>query len=83
MPKINHQILVWACRQASLSPDEACSALKLSDGKKETALEKLAGYETGVKEPSRAMLREMARSRGFIGKYSGGYPFKSEALFRM
>ncbi|MCU7878963.1 MAG: ImmA/IrrE family metallo-endopeptidase [Candidatus Thiodiazotropha sp. (ex Lucinoma borealis)] len=62
MPKINHQILVWARNQASLSPDEACSALKLSDGKKETALEKLAGYETGTKEPSRAMLREMART---------------------
>jgi hypothetical protein len=31
MPKINHQLLVWARKEASLSTDEACSALKLND----------------------------------------------------
>ena len=61
MPAVNPEILVWARETAGLSPEEAVRKLAISDTRKGAALERLAGYESGAEDPSRALLARMAK----------------------
>ena len=62
MPKINHEILSWAREKAGLSPENAAYKLQIRDSIKANAQEKLAAYEDGTTEPSRAMLLKMSKT---------------------
>lgn len=61
MPKIKHTILSWARETAKLSIEEAARKLAIKDGKAASAVEKLAAYEDGTKEPSRSLLLRMSK----------------------
>lgn len=61
MPKVKHSILEWARKNSKLSPEEAAKKLGLKDDKKLRAEEKLLGYESGEKEPSRSLLLRMSK----------------------
>jgi Zn-dependent peptidase ImmA (M78 family)/transcriptional regulator with XRE-family HTH domain len=53
MPRVNPEILRWARETAALALDEAAHKLGLSD-------DRLAEFERGAREPSRAVLVKMA-----------------------
>lgn len=59
---LNPQILTWARDTAGLSVDEAAHALKFKDVRDRTAVERLQSMEAGNEEPSRSVLRNMART---------------------
>lgn len=61
MPKVKNTILVWARKNSKLSPEEAAKRLGLRDDKKLRADEKLLGYESGEREPSRSLLLRMSK----------------------
>ena len=61
MPRVNPQILAWARETAGLSQVEAASKLGFSDGKRASAVSKLAALETGEAEPTRPQLVRMAQ----------------------
>ena len=61
MPTVNPEILVWARETAGLMPEEATKKLAIRDTKKATALERLAGYESGAEDPSRSLLLKMSK----------------------
>ena len=52
MPKVNPAIMVWARETASLTQEEAARKLGLRDSSRSSAVEKLARFECGQKEPS-------------------------------
>jgi Zn-dependent peptidase ImmA (M78 family) len=58
---LNPQILTWARETADLSIDEAAHALKFKDTRDRTAAERLRAMEAGEEEPSRSVLRSMAK----------------------
>lgn len=80
MPAVNPEILVWARETAGLSPEEAVRKLAIRDTKKAAALQRLAGYETGEEEPSRPLLRKMARQyrRPLVAFYLPAPPPKGD-----
>jgi len=61
MPKVKHIILEWARTNSKLSIEEATKKLNIIDGKKFSAVEKLAAFESGEQEPSRPLLLRMAK----------------------
>jgi len=61
MPKVKHTILQWARENSVLSIEEATHKLNLKDSKKMSAVEKLAAFECGDKEPSRSLLLRMSK----------------------
>lgn len=61
MPKVSPDILIWARETAQLDLESAARKLQIQDSAKSSASEKLALYEEGLKEPSRAMLLKMAK----------------------
>lgn len=61
MPKIEHTILPWARDTAGLSIEDAAHKLGIKDGKAAGASEKLLAFESGDKEPSRALLLKMSK----------------------
>ena len=61
MPAVNPEILVWARETAGLTPQEAVRKLAIRDTRKATALDRLAGYETGAEDPSRPLLTRMSK----------------------
>ncbi len=61
MPKIKHAILKWAWEASNYSIENAAHKLGLSDSKISSAVEKLAAYENGEKEPSRSSLIRMSK----------------------
>lgn len=61
MPKIKHTILKWARETSNYSIENAAHKLGLSDSKISSAVEKLAAYENGEKEPSRSLLIRMSK----------------------
>ena len=61
MPAVNPEILVWARETAGLTQDEAAKRLDIRDTKKATALDRLAGYESGEEDPSRPLLVRMSK----------------------
>jgi Zn-dependent peptidase ImmA (M78 family) len=61
MPTVNPAILVWARKTAGLSPESAAAALGMKDRHNRSAVERLAAYESGDREPSRPLLLKMAQ----------------------
>lgn len=61
MPKVKHTILEWARKNSKLSLEEAAQKLNIIDGKKRSAVEKLAIFESGKQEPSRPLLLRMSK----------------------
>lgn len=61
MPAVNPEILVWARETAGLTPQEAVRKLGIRDTRKSTALDRLAGYESGAEDPSRPLLTRMSK----------------------
>lgn len=61
MPKIKPEILKWARENSLLSMEDAARKLNIVDGKKMSAIEKLNAFESGDKEPSRALLLRMSK----------------------
>src|SRR5215470_8525273 len=77
MPRVNPEILRWARETAGLSPDEAARKLGMSG---ETAIDRLAALEKGVRDPTRAMLANMAEKyhRPLLTFYLPKPPLKSD-----
>jgi len=77
MPRVNPEILKWARETAGLSPDEAARKLGMSG---ETAIDRLAALEKGVRDPTRAMLANMAEKyhRPLLTFYLPKPPLKSD-----
>ena len=73
MPKVNHEILVWARETAGLQLDEARKKLQLSP-------ESLKAYEAGEKEPSYPLLARMSKKyrRPMLVFYLKSPPRKSK-----
>lgn len=61
MPKVNHEILVWARETANLTPEDAAKGLEINDSRGITALDRLNLLESGEVEPSRPMLLKMTK----------------------
>ena len=80
MPRVNPEILVWARETAGLPLDEAVKKLVIRDTKKATALDRLAGYESGDEEPSRPLLQKMAKQyhRPLLTFYLSQPPVKGD-----
>lgn len=79
MANVNSDILVWCREQAGLSVEDAARLLRIQTTKTASAEEKLLAYEGG-KEPSRAMLKEMARvyRRPILTFYLSEPPIKTD-----
>lgn len=80
MPAVNPEMLVWARETAGLSQEEAARKLDIRDTKKATALDRLAGYESGYEDPSRPLLIRMARHyrRPLLAFYLPKPPLKGD-----
>jgi Zn-dependent peptidase ImmA (M78 family) len=61
MPKVKHNILEWTRKKSLLSIEEAAKKLNIKDDKRLRGAEKLLTYESGEKEPSRALLLRMSK----------------------
>ncbi|MDB5480275.1 MAG: peptidase [Caulobacteraceae bacterium] len=61
MPRVNPQILRWARETAGLAPDDAVQKLDINDARGVSAVDRLAAYEAGEREPSRPLLLRMAK----------------------
>ena len=61
MPAVNPEILIWARENSGLTQEEAVRKLNIRDTRKWTALDRLAGYESGAEDPSRALLLRMSK----------------------
>jgi Zn-dependent peptidase ImmA (M78 family) len=59
---LNPDILTWARKTAGLSVDEAARALGFNDTRNRSAAERLMAMEAGEEEPSRSVLRKMAKT---------------------
>jgi len=60
MPNVNNAVILWARENARMTVADACNRLGIKDGVKDSAEEKLAGYESSNKSPSRSMLKKMS-----------------------
>ena len=59
---VNPDILEWARETAGLSASRAAEVLGFKDGKLRSAVERLTALEDGDDEPSRSVLRRMAKA---------------------
>jgi Zn-dependent peptidase ImmA (M78 family) len=59
---LNPEIFTWARNTAGLSADEAARALGFSNTRQRSATERLMALEAGDEEPSRSVLRKMAKA---------------------
>jgi Zn-dependent peptidase ImmA (M78 family)/transcriptional regulator with XRE-family HTH domain len=59
---LNPEILVWARDKAGLSLGEAARRLGFQDAERRSAVERLAGLESGEHAPSKSVLRRMAKA---------------------
>jgi len=80
MPTVNPQILVWARETAGYDLPEAAKKLAFTDGKRATAAEKLAAYESGESPPSRSLLLKMSKQyrRPLLTFYLGEPPARAD-----
>jgi Zn-dependent peptidase ImmA (M78 family) len=62
MPALNHEIFEWARKTAGLSLDEAAHAVELKEAHGVSGAQRLAAFEAGKKEPSRAQLLRMSKA---------------------
>ena len=49
MPNVNNAVILWARENARMTVADACNRLGIKDGVKDSAEEKLAGYESSNK----------------------------------
>ena len=61
MPRVNHNILVWARETAGFTPEQAVKKLEIKDARGVAALERLTALEKGQEEPGRPLLTKMAK----------------------
>jgi Zn-dependent peptidase ImmA (M78 family)/transcriptional regulator with XRE-family HTH domain len=61
MPRVNHEILLWARETAGLTEEEAVEKLHLSESRGVTAVDKLRALEEGQSVPTRTLLVKMAK----------------------
>ena len=61
MPNVNPEILLWARKTANLTPEQAVAKLQIRDARGVSAVQRLAGYETGAIAPTRGLLVRMAK----------------------
>ena len=61
MPSVNPRIMVWARETAGLDLHDAADKLSLTTSKNATAVDKLTAFEKGEQEPSRSILKRMAK----------------------
>jgi Zn-dependent peptidase ImmA (M78 family) len=59
---LNPEIFTWARTAAGLSAEEAARALGFNNTRERSATERLKALETGDEEPSRSVLRKMAKA---------------------
>ena len=80
MPSVNPQILSWARETAGLSQVEAAEKLGFRDGKRASAVSKLAALEAGEAEPTRPQLARMAQQyrRPLLSFYLSQPPAKGD-----
>src|SRR5437870_1386640 len=77
MPRVNPDILRWARETAGLTPDVATRKLGMFG---DTAAERLAALEKGIRDPTRAMLVKMSEKyhRPLLTFYLPEPPRKSD-----
>jgi hypothetical protein len=80
MPAVNPEILVWARETAGYELSEAAQKLSLADGVGASAVEKLAAYESGEKQPSRPLLLRMSKQyrRPLLAFYLEAPPVRAD-----
>ena len=62
MVAVNPQVLVWARETALLEAKTAANKIGLRDSSRGTAVERLALFENGIEQPTRAQLNKMAKA---------------------
>lgn len=80
MPAVKPELLVWARETAGLTLEAAAADIGFDDRKAVTASDRLAAMESGREEPSRSVLREMARvyRRPLVAFYLSRPPAKGK-----
>ena len=80
MPKVNHDILLWARETAGLTREEAVEKLGIRAARGMAAVDRLAALETGGAEPTRPMLVKMAKQyrRPLLTFYMSAPPRKGD-----
>ncbi len=80
MPKVNHDILLWARETAGLTREEAVEKLGIRAARGMAAVDRLAALETGGAEPTRPMLVKMAKQyrRPLLTFYMSELPRKGD-----
>lgn len=80
MPRVNPDILKWARETAGLTLEEASDKVDLNAARGVSGEERLAEYEAGQKEPSRPLLRRMAKQyrRPLMAFYMSAVPRMGE-----
>lgn len=80
MPEINPKIMIWARETAGLTLEEASEKLGIKKARGLTPVDKLRLLESGDDEPSRAMLKKMAKKyrRPLVAFYLGDVPRKGD-----
>ena len=61
MPKVNYKILQWARETAGLTLEEAATKISLHQARGVSAVDRLAALEVGDDEPTRSLLKRMAK----------------------
>jgi transcriptional regulator with XRE-family HTH domain len=76
MPRVNPDILKWARETAGLTLKEAADKVDINAARGVSAEQRLAEYEAGQKEPSRPLLRRMAKQyrRPLMAFYMSAVP---------
>lgn len=80
MPRINPEILAWARETAGLSPDDAARKVGIRDTRVRAATDRLHALESGIEEPSRALLTKMAKQyrRPLLAFYLSNPPARGD-----
>ena len=80
MPRVNPDILKWARKTAGLTLGEAADKVDIKAARGVSGEERLAEYEAGQKEPSRPLLRRMAKQyrRPLMAFYMSAVPKAGE-----
>jgi len=80
MPRVNPDILLWARETAGLTQEDAAQKLGVSAAYGLTRVERMANWETGEAEPTRALLVKMAKQyrRPLLTFYMSAPPRKGD-----
>lgn len=80
MPRVNPDIIRWARETAGLTLDEATKKLDLRQARDVSAVDRLAALESGDEEPTRPLLKKMAKQyrRPLLTFYMTAAPRKGD-----